>query len=355
MMSMSAENGAVEEVTPAAQDAPPEAVTPPAADPAEGVAPAEPVAEVEAAIQAETAEMIEPVAEVTAAVVAEAAEVAADTETAEAAEPMAEGASAARPQSLADLKPKMGLTGTVKHIELFGAFVDIGVGRDGLVHISQISDQPVKNVNDVVTVGQDVKVWVRRVDIEQGRIDLTMIEPPGLTWNEIQTGQVLTGTVVRVERFGAFVELGAERPGMVHVSELSSGYVGAPEEVVKVGDEVQVKVIKVNSRKKQIDLSIKALEMPAVEAAQQPEEEEGKIPTTIELALRRAMQATEESFPALEKVMASADADRSSRKQNKRERREKRQVGKHRQQQEEIMSRTLGNREPGRDRGAGAN
>lgn len=335
MMSMSAENGAVEDMTPAAQDAPTEAVTPPVA---------------------EAAEATQPVAEIEAAPVAQADEAPEESEVT----PVSEGADdvageAPRPRTLADLKPKMALTGTVKRIELFGAFVDVGVGRDGLVHISQISDQQVKNVNDVLTAGQEVKVWVRRVDTEQGRIDLTMIEPPGLAWNEIQTGQVLTGTVVRVERFGAFIELGAERPGMVHVSELSSGYVGAPEDVVKVGDEVQVKVIKVNSRKKQIDLSIKALEMPAVEAAQQPEEDEGKTPTAMELALRRALQATDDAFPALEKVMASADADRSSRKQNKRDRRDKRQANKHRQQQEEIMSRTLGNREPGRDRGAGAN
>lgn len=329
MMSMSAENGAVEDMTPAAQAEPSEAATP-------------------ATVPADMPDVAQPVAE------AAPAEVEAEAPVAEAEASEGE-MEAAQPKSIADLKPKMALTGTVKRIELFGAFVDVGVGRDGLVHISQISDEPVKNVNDVLKAGQEVKVWVRRVDTDQNRIDLTMIEPPGLSWNEIQTGQVLTGTVVRVERFGAFIELGAERPGMVHVSELSSGYVGAPEDVVKVGDEVQVKVIKVNSRKKQIDLSIKALEMPAVEAAQQPEEDEGKAPTTMELALRRAMQAADESFPALEKVMASADADRTSRKQNKRERRDKRQANKHRQQQEEIMSRTLGNREPGRDRGAGAN
>ena len=260
--------------------------------------------------------------------------------------------------TLADLKPKMALKGTVKRIELFGAFVDVGVGRDGLVHISQLREEPVKNVNDVLTEGQEVTVWVRRVDQEQGRIDLTMIEPPGVAWNEIQVGQVLTGTVVRLERFGAFVELGAERPGMVHVSEMSNGYVGSPDEVVKVGDEVQVRVIKVNSRKKQIDLSMKALEAPVAEAsAPAGSDDDDKVPTAMELALRRAMMSTSEEFPELERVIADAETDRAAgRKRGKQNKRDKqRQMDKRRQQQEEILSRTLSGRGTSRDRNAAPN
>ncbi len=235
--------------------------------------------------------------------------------------------------SLTDLKPKMELRGKVKKVELYGAFVDIGVGTDGLLHISQLSTERVKNVTDVVKEGDEVTVWVRNVDQAQGRIDLTMIRPPGVTWNEIQVGQVLTGKVVRVEKFGAFVDVGAERPGMVHVSELANGYVSSPNEVVKVGDEVQVKVIKVNSKKKQIDLSMKALEEPVqVEAV----EDDEKIPTAMELALRRALQGTEmaEEFEAAHKAA----------KAPKQPRREKQRSDKHRQQQEEILSRTLRNR-----------
>src|SRR5215831_7228115 len=227
--------------------------------------------------------------------------------------------------SLTDLKPKMELRGKVKKIELFGAFVDVGVGRDGLLHISQLSTERVKNVNDVVREDDEITVWVRNVDVDQGRIDLTMIPPLGLAWNEIQVGQVYTGKVVRVEKFGAFVEIGAERPGMVHVSEMASGRIDSPSEVVKMGDEVQAKVIKVNSKKKQIDLSMKALEEP-VEVPK--EEADEKVPTAMELALRRAMQGTQmgEEFAA--------------RKAAKREKRQ----DKRRQQQEEILSRTLRNR-----------
>src|SRR5215831_2525238 len=94
--------------------------------------------------------------------------------------------------SLTDLKPKMELRGKVKKIELYGAFVDIGVGRDGLLHISQLSTERVKNVNDVISEGQEITVWVRNVDVDQGRVDLTMVPPPGMTWDELQVGQVLT-------------------------------------------------------------------------------------------------------------------------------------------------------------------
>ncbi|MEP7288811.1 MAG: S1 RNA-binding domain-containing protein [Chloroflexota bacterium] len=231
--------------------------------------------------------------------------------------------------SVGDLKPKMELRGKVKKLELYGAFVDLGVGTDGLLHISQLSTERVKNVSDVVKEGDEITVWVRNVDVEKGRIDLTLIPMPEKTFNEVQVGQVLNGKVVRVEKFGAFIDVGAERPGMVHVSEMANGYVGSPQEVVKVGQEVEVKVIKVNNKKKQIDLSMKALEVHEVT----PDEDENEeVPTAMELALRRAMQGTDmaDEFAATLKV--------------KQPRRDKRPNDKRRQQQNEILTRTLQNR-----------
>ena len=233
-------------------------------------------------------------------------------------------------RSLKDLKPKMELRGKVKKLELYGAFIDVGVGHDGLLHISQLSTERIKNVNDVISEGDEITVWVRNVDVDQGRIDLTMIQPPGMTWDELHVGQVLTGTVERIEKFGAFVNIGAERPGMVHVSELANGYVGSPSEVVKVGDEIQVKVIKVSSKKKQIDLSVKALEVKH-EMPKEDEKDE-KVPSAMELALRAAMKGTEmgETFEA---DKAANQKRRNDKKQNK-----------GRQQQEELLARTLQNR-----------
>jgi ribosomal protein S1 len=103
------------------------------------------------------------------------------------------------------------------------------------------------------------------VDAKKGRYNLTMVRPPERTWDEVNTGDVVEGKVVRVEKFGAFVDIGAESNGRIHVSELSTEYVKEPSDVVNVGDEVKVKIIAVNPRKRQIDLSIKALQEPAAE------------------------------------------------------------------------------------------
>ncbi len=189
------------------------------------------------------------------------------------------------PASIEELEPKMKLRGRVTKIELFGAFIDVGVGRDGLLHISQLSQKRVNNVRDVVSEGAEVTVWVRQVDKKTGRIDLTMVEPVAVAWDELKTNQVYTGTVARIEKFGVFVDIGAERAGLVHVSELASGYVSSPADVVKVGDRVEVKVIGVNRKKRQIDLSMKAVEAP--DEAEEVEEEE--LPTAMAVALKRAM------------------------------------------------------------------
>jgi len=220
------------------------------------------------------------------------------------------------PQRLADLQRKMRLTGTVKKVELFGAFVDVGVGRDGLVHISALSRQQVNRVEDVVKEGDTVTVWVRRVDPQAGRIDLTMIEPSALEWDEIRPGQVYTGKVVKIERFGAFVEIGAERPGLIHISELATWRVEDVTEIVKMGDEVEAKVIGVDARKKQIKLSIKALD---TEAPEEAVEEEAPA-TAMQLALQRAMGQQRED-------------QRRGRRAKERER--------DRDEQEDILSRTL--------------
>ncbi len=226
------------------------------------------------------------------------------------------------PSSLEELVPRMELRGKVKRVELFGAFVDVGVGQDALLHISQLGQQNVRNVEDVVKEGDEVTVYVLRVDPAERRVAVSLVKPPAVAWDELTENSVVSGTVVRVESFGVFVDIGAERPGMVHVSELASGFVKSPSDVVKVGDQVQARVIKVNRKKRQIDLSMKSLEIEET-SADVADEEADAVPTAMELALRRAM--------------AAADTGKTAR----RARDVKPKASKHLREQDEIIARTL--------------
>jgi small subunit ribosomal protein S1 len=161
------------------------------------------------------------------------------------------------------LQPKARLTGKVIKTTIAGAILDIGRKVPGVVHISQISKDPVNKVEDALKLGQTVDVWVRRV--RDDRVELTMVEPLGLEWREMEPGMLVKGKVERLETYGAFVNIGAERPGLVHVSEMSHDYVKNPAEVLKVGEDVEAKILDVDRRKKQIRLSIKAATPAPVE------------------------------------------------------------------------------------------
>ncbi|TFG47332.1 MAG: S1 RNA-binding domain-containing protein, partial [Anaerolineales bacterium] len=177
------------------------------------------------------------------------------------------------PETIEDLEPKMKVAGKVLKTSLAGAIVDIGVGVPGVIHISRIQKGSVSRVSDVLSEGQEVEVWIQRIDPEGKKIELTMLEPVGLDWGEIKPDMELVGIVTRIEKYGVFVDIEAERPGLVHISEMAHGYVRTPTDIVKNGDQVNVKVLKVNRRKKQIKLSMKALEDPPQETFVIEEEE----------------------------------------------------------------------------------
>jgi ribosomal protein S1 len=252
-----------------------------------------------------------------------------------------ESSELAAPASFEELETRMRLKGKVKRLELYGAFVDVGVGVDALIHISQLSNKPVNRVSDVLNVDDEIEVWVDKVDQERGQFTVTMVEPSQLDWSDLNEGQAYVGKVTRLENFGAFVDIGAPKEGLVHISELSYNYVNHPSEVVKTGDEVTVKVLGFNRRKRRIDLSMKALqEAPEGEATagasdafvddyEEPEE----MPTAMEIALRRALGEDSAQF--------TGDPDRKrSRARQGRSRRDRL-----RQEQESLLSRTLASRE----------
>jgi transcriptional accessory protein Tex/SPT6 len=225
-------------------------------------------------------------------------------------------------KKIADLKPKMPLKGIIKKIELFGAFVDVGVETLGLIHISKIKRDPLQRIQDVLEEGQEIDVWVERVDANAGRLELTLNQPIQLEWKDIKPGMKIVGNVVRLEKFGAFIEIGAVRPGLVHVSEMSSGYVSDPSDLVKVGDQVEVSVIDFDRKKRQIRLTMN-IEEPVEEYLDEEETEE-EPPTAMEVALRRALEDQTEEEPA-----SSTPSSTQEPKQ------------KDRDELEDILSRTL--------------
>jgi ribosomal protein S1 len=192
--------------------------------------------------------------------------------------------------SIEDLEPKMSIQGVVKEIGLHGAVVDLGLEYEGVLHVSQLSsDDNIGCVSEVIQPGDKVTVWVSDVDPKQQRISLTMIKPADVTWSELSEGQIHSGTVTRIESYGAFVDIGAERAGLLHVREMSQGYVEHPSEMVSVGDEIEVRVLQFDQRRRRIDLSMIGLEEEVTkEPEEHAEEEEETSQTTMEMALERA-------------------------------------------------------------------
>ncbi len=237
--------------------------------------------------------------------------------------------------SVETLQPRQALKGKVSRTDLGGAFIDIGIGVDGFMHISQIAngDQPVTRVADVLKAGDEIDVyvsrvnskrkrveltmhrpaafgwdnlplgyklenarvvsvesfgafvdfdgpkhglipfnlmpkgvrpkvgdpieiaWVVEVDESKRRIGLTMMEPAAMPWERIKRGEMITGRVTRVERNGAWVDIGAERDGMIRASAMGMSFVDM-HALVTEGEEVKVKIVKVDPGRKQIDLAL---------------------------------------------------------------------------------------------------
>ncbi|SFE31216.1 30S ribosomal protein S1 [Trichococcus pasteurii] len=169
--------------------------------------------------------------------------------------------------------------GTVARLTNFGAFVDLG-GVDGLVHISQIAHEHVKNPGDVLSIGQTVKVKILSIDKENGRVSLSIKDTLAGPWDAIAEkapiGAVLTGVVKRLTSFGAFVEVFPGVEGLVHISQISHQHIATPHEVLQEGQEIQVKVLDAKEDEQRLSLSIKALEEKAANEAPAAEEKKEK-------------------------------------------------------------------------------
>ncbi len=242
------------------------------------------------------------------------------------------------------LQPKAQLTGKIIKTTLAGALVDVGQPLPGVLHISQLQVEPVNKVEDVVKEGQSVVVWVRKV--RKDRIELTMIQPLQYEWKELQPDMIVKGKVVRLETYGAFVDIGAERPGMIHISELARGYVKTPQDVVKEGDEVEAKILTVDYKKRQIRLSLKALQ-PEVAEPEKPQRESkrGVRHPKAEPQTEAVTQVEEPTEPALTAMQMAWQSAQERAKSKDRGSRAKR-VKSNSAEQEEILNRTLEKRVP---------
>jgi small subunit ribosomal protein S1 len=176
------------------------------------------------------------------------------------------------------------IEGRITGVAGFGAFVEFGNNLEGLVHISEIAWQRIDNPNDVVKVGDSVNAEI--ISIEGGRISLSMkrlIKDPWVVIAEkYQIGDKVKGRVLKINPFGAFVELDKDIHGLAHISELSSNIINSPEDVVTVGEEYQFVIINLDTKKHRLGLSLKALKNKKVESKETGKEEVKKEDTKTE-------------------------------------------------------------------------
>jgi len=150
--------------------------------------------------------------------------------------------------------------GRVAGISNFGAFVDLG-GADGLIHISELSWEPIKSPEEVVSVGDEIDVFILKVDRENLKIALSLRRLKPEPWDEVENkfsvGQIVDGVVTKLANFGAFARIDAGIEGLIHISELSHEVIKHPRDVVNEGDELKLKIIRIEPERRRLGLSLK--------------------------------------------------------------------------------------------------
>ena len=186
-------------------------------------------------------------------------------------------------------------TGTVKSLTSYGAFVDIG-GVDGMVHISELSWQRIKNPSEVVLVGDTVEVYVKAIDTEKKKISLGYKKDEENPWvifqNNYNVDDVVKVTVVSMTTYGAFARIIPGIDGLIHISQIANKHIAKPQDELTVGQEVDAKITAVDFEKKRVSLSIRALLEPEVKEEAPVAEEADEV----------VYEATEENAPAVEEA-----------------------------------------------------
>lgn len=166
-------------------------------------------------------------------------------------------------------------TGTVKSLTAYGAFVDIG-GVDGMIHISELSWKRIKHPSEVLSVGDEVEVYIKALDTEKKKISLGYRKDEDNPWEILRKnypeGTVIEAEVVSLTDFGAFARVIPGIDGLIHISQIADRRIDKPSDVLKVGDKVQVKIIGIDFDKKRVSLSIRALLEPETEETAETED-----------------------------------------------------------------------------------
>ena len=215
--------------------------------------------------------------------------------------------------------------GTVKSLTSFGAFVDIG-GVDGLVHISELSWNKIKHPSEIVNVGDVLEVYIKDMNKETQKISLgykkTEDDPWVIAQNKINVGDVIKVKVVRMMPFGAFAEIIPSVDGLIHISQIADRRIGKPEDVLTIGEEVEVKVTEADWEAKKISLSIRALipvpevveEEAVVEEDAEPAKAEALVYSTdpeVEVEEPIEVEAAEETVEEAPAEEAAPEAEES--------------------------------------------
>ena len=209
---------------------------------------------------------------------------------------------AAREAFWANIAVDQVYTGTVKSLTNYGAFVDIG-GVDGMVHISELSWGRIKHPSDVVNVGDEIEVYVKALDVENKKISLGYKKAEDNPWEILRrdypVGTVTTAKIVGMTTFGAFATVIPGIDGLIHISQIADRHIAKPQDVLKVGEEVQVKITEVDFEKRRVSLSIRALleaDEPVLEA------EDDEVVEDAEEAVEEAAETVVEETAAEEVV-----------------------------------------------------
>jgi ribosomal protein S1 len=217
------------------------------------------------------------------------------------------------------------LEGIVRSVQPYGAFIDVGAERDGLIHISELREGYVEKVEDVIKEREKVMIRVKEVNVETGRLSLTMLSPESIEAKKepkkkrihlryLEEGQELVGRVNSIVDFGAFIDIGATTDGLVHISQMSEDHVSSVSDLLQEGQEVQVRILSIDKKRKRISLTMREAQVEKEDDERSKEKYRLKERPAKRINYEIEKEENEDGLPSL---MAIAFARANARKQRK--------------------------------------